>query len=266
LTLIIAYIISILIGFTLGILGGGGSILTVPLLVYVIGVAPVTATVYSLFIVGITSLIGAYSFFRAGLVNLKLAMVFGLPSLFAVLMTRIYVLPSVPEHLFKIGDTAITKSMGLMILFAFLMIFSSFSMIRGRNLSKVDANEKTKKFTYSTIWLQGLLEGSLTGLVGAGGGFLIIPALVVFSKIPIKNAIATSLTIISVKSLLGFTAEPSSTVIDWTLMLSLAVCSVIGIMLGTRLSKNINSDLLKPSFGYFVLVMGIVVLVKELLL
>jgi uncharacterized protein len=260
---IIGYISSVLIGISLGLIGGGGSILTVPVLVYLFGVDPVLATAYSLFIVGSTSLIGTYPKYKKGLVNLKTALIFGAPAIAAVYATRAFLVPLIPAHVFSIGDFAVTKSILMMILFAVLMVFASISMIREKPAANGNGNGP-QKFNYPLILLEGAVVGVLTGLVGAGGGFLIIPALVLLSKLPMKQAIGTSLLIIAAKSLIGFTGDLSHYKMDWQLLLIVTGLAIIGIFIGNQLSHKISGEKLKKGFGWFVLVMGIYIIVKEL--
>ena len=262
--LIAGYIASLIIGLSLGLIGGGGSILTVPVLVYLFGIDPVTATAYSLFIVGSTSLVGVVPKYNNGEVNLKTAVIFGIPSMVAVYATRAFLVPALPDEIFSIGDFIITKALLMMMLFAILMVFASVSMIRENN----NKNEKEEKqvFNYPMILLEGTVVGLLTGLVGAGGGFLIIPALVILSKLPMKQAVGTSLLIIAAKSLFGFTGDIGKQIIDWQLLLSITALAVIGIFIGNALSKKISAGSLKKAFGWFVLVMGIYIIVKELLI
>ncbi len=260
---IIGYIASVLIGISLGLIGGGGSILTVPVLVYLFGVNPVLATAYSLFIVGTTSLVGVLPKYKQGLVNLKTALIFGAPAIVAVYATRRLIVPAIPDELFTIADFVVTKSILMMLLFAILMVFASYSMIKGK---KEDENgkEAEQTFNYPLILLEGTVVGILTGLVGAGGGFLIIPALVLFSKLPMKQAVGTSLLIIAAKSLIGFTGDIGHTVIDWKLLLIVTALAIAGIFIGNRLSYKISGEKLKKGFGWFVLLMGIYIIVKEL--
>jgi uncharacterized membrane protein YfcA len=259
---IIGYLASILIGVTLGLIGGGGSILTVPVLVYLLGVDAVAATAYSLFIVGATSAVGSADYFKKGLVNIRTAIIFGIPSIIAVFLTRAYIVPAIPDEVFSVGGFKVTKSILLMLLFAILMIAASYSMIK-KDKPKTGEKPGVQKFNYPLILIEGAVVGVLTGLVGAGGGFLIIPALVVLSRLPMKEAVGTSLVIIALKSLIGFFGESGETFIDWTLMLTVTAFAVGGIFIGSFLSKKIDGAKLKPAFGWFVLVMGIYILVKE---
>ncbi len=259
---IIGYIASILIGISLGLIGGGGSILTVPVLVYLFGVNPVLATAYSLFIVGATSLVGVFPKYKQGLVNLKTALIFGVPAIIAVYATRRLIVPAIPDELFTIADFVVTKSILMMLLFAILMVFASYSMIKGKKEDE-NGNEAEQTFNYPMILLEGTVVGILTGLVGAGGGFLIIPALVLFSKLPMKQAVGTSLLIIAAKSLIGFTGDIGHTIIDWKLLFIVTALAMGGIFIGNRLSSKISAEKLKKGFGWFVLVMGIYIIVKE---
>lgn len=260
---IIGYLASILIGVSLGLIGGGGSILTVPVLVYLFGVNTVIATGYSLFIVGITSSVGTYSYFKKGLVNIKTAVVFGIPSIIAVFLTRAYIVPAIPSEVFTIGGLVVTKSILMMIVFAVLMIAASYSMIKKDKTKKVE-EATIQTYNYPVILIEGMVVGVLTGLVGAGGGFLIIPALVVLSKLPMKEAVGTSLVIIAAKSLIGFLGEGTEVPIDWTFLITISIFAILGIFVGTYLSKKIEGAKLKPAFGWFVLVMGIYIIIKEL--
>lgn len=262
---ILGYIASIFIGIALGLIGGGGSILTVPVLVYLFAVDAVTATAYSLFIVGLTSAVGSVSYFKNGLVNIKTAIIFGIPSIIAVFFTRAYIVPAIPKEVFTIGSFIVTKSILMMLLFAILMIAASYSMIKKNNKTKTTETE-AQKFNYPVILLEGIVVGMLTGLVGAGGGFLIIPALVLLSKLPMKEAVGTSLVIIAAKSLIGFFGEGNETVIDWALLAKVSTTAIIGIFVGTLLSKKIDGAKLKPAFGWFVLIMGIYIIIKETIL
>jgi uncharacterized membrane protein YfcA len=262
---LIGYISSILIGISLGLIGSGGSILTVPVLVYMFGVDAVIATSYSLFIVGFTSAIGSVGYFRKGLVNIKTAIVFGIPSIVAVFLTRAYIVPAIPKEVFSVGDFMVTKSILMLLLFAILMIAASYSMIK-KNKKTNEENLGPQKFNYPVILIEGAVVGLVTGLVGAGGGFLIIPALVLLSKLPMKEAVGTSLVIIAAKSLIGFFGEGGDAAINWNLLAMVSAFATVGIFIGIYLSKKIDGAKLKPIFGWFVLLMGIYIIIKETLL
>lgn len=261
----VGFLASILIGITLGLIGGGGSILTVPVLVYLFRIDAVLATAYSLFIVGATSAVGSFSYFMKGLVNIKTAIIFGIPSIVAVYLTRAYLIPAIPETIFSIGDFTMTKSILLMLLFAILMILTSYSMIK-KHKNKETQTTQSQQFNYPLILLEGTVVGILTGLVGAGGGFLIIPALVILSKLPMKEAVGTSLVIIAAKSLIGFFGESNQNPMDYLFLLKITTFAIVGIFIGMALSKKIDGSKLKPAFGWFVLVMGIYILLRETIL
>ena len=259
---IAGYIASVIIGIALGLIGGGGSILTVPVLVYLFGIDPVIATAYSLFIVGTTSLVGAIPKYRQGLVNLKRAVIFGIPSIMAVFITRKFLVPLIPHHIFNAGSFEITKPILIMVLFAILMVAAAYSMIK--NGENENDGTQPQTFNYPMIILEGAVVGILTGFVGAGGGFLIIPALVLFSKLPMKLAVGTSLVIIAAKSLIGFTGDLSHYDMDWKLLLIVTAAAVFGIFIGNAINKKMPAERLKKWFGWFVLIMGIYIIVKEL--
>jgi len=257
--------LAVIVGISLGLIGSGGSILTVPILVYIMGVNPVLATAYSLFIVGITSIFGSISYFAKGLVNSKTAIVFGIPSITAVFLTRAYLVSAIPAEIFNVRDFMVTKSILLMVLFAILMIIAALGMIK-KSKSVKEEIVQNQKFNYPLILIEGLVVGLLTGLVGAGGGFLIIPALVVLSKLPMKEAVGTSLVIIAAKSIIGFFGESGETVIDWYFLITISAFAIIGIFIGMGLSKKLNGEKLKPAFGWFVLIMGVYILFHETIL
>ena len=260
-TTLFGFLAAVLIGVTLGLIGGGGSILTVPALVYLVGVAPVPATAYSLFIVGLTALVGAIVYMRKGLVSYRTAVVFGIPSFIAVFLTRGFIVPAIPLELLSIAGWTVTRDIGIMLLFAVLMIAASVSMIRK---SRRDVTVQEIQYNYPLIFIEGLVVGVLTGLVGAGGGFLIIPALVVLARLPMKLAVGTSLLIIAVKSLIGFTGDMIIMPIDWNFLALFSVFAVTGIILGSWLTRYVSGARLKPAFGWFTLAMGVYIIGREI--
>ncbi|MEZ4790088.1 MAG: sulfite exporter TauE/SafE family protein [Flavobacteriales bacterium] len=262
---IIGYIGALIMGLSLGLIGGGGSILTVPILVYLFSVDAVLATAYSLFIVGLTSLIGSFSHMRMGNIHWRTALVFGIPSILAVYATRAWLVPALPDPLFNMGDVAVSKALGMLIFFALLMVAAAFSMIRVGKPKVAETATGEVRFNYPLILAEGIVVGTITGLVGAGGGFLIIPALVLLAKLPMKQAVGTSLIIIAAKSLIGFTGDlKGNEAIDWNFLLFFSVVAIAGIITGSILSKRIPNEKLKPAFGWFVLLMGIYIIGREL--
>ena len=255
-------IASLLIGLSLGLIGGGGSILTVPILVYLFHIEPVLATAYSLFIVGVTSIIGTIPKYKAGQVKINTALLFGIPSIISVFLTRTFILPQIPFILFSGSSFSITKNIFLMILFASLMIAASYSMIKSSKTIQASPSSATQ-LNYPLIITLGAMEGFLTGLVGAGGGFLIIPALVLFTQLPMKEAIGTSLLIIAAKSLIGFLGDLSHSEMDWSLLGLLSGIAILGILIGNRLSRKIDGQKLKKGFAWFVLTVGVYILIRE---
>lgn len=261
--IVLGYMAAVLIGISLGLIGGGGSILTVPVLVYMFGLDATLATSYSLFIVGATSLVGAYKNFTKGFVDIKTALLFGAASITTVLLTRRFVIPLIPNTIWAADDIVITKSFLTMVLFATLMLMASFSMIKGSKKTVDDVSGKRNNILLSLV-LYGIGIGLVTGLLGAGGGFLLIPALVILLRLPMKNAVGTSLLIIALNSLIGFTGDLGRSSIDWTFLLTLTTISVVGIIVGTELSKKISGSNLKSGFGWFVMIMALYILIKEI--
>ena len=260
-TEILGYAGALMVGVVLGLIGGGGSILTVPILAYLFHLNPVTATAYSLFVVGSTALVGALRNMQKGLVVFKTAFVFAGPALTMVFITRKFVIPAIPEQLFYLGDFLVTKSIAIMVFFAVIMLLASITMIRNK---KPELDKEEKKINYPLLMIQGIIIGFVTGLVGAGGGFLIIPSLVLFAGLPMKKAVATSLFIIAINSLIGFTGDISTMNIDWPFILLFTGLSIAGIFIGIWLNNFIDGKKLKKVFGWFVLVMGIYIIYKEI--
>lgn len=256
---ILGYIGALFIGIVLGITGGGGSILTVPILVYLLNLNFVLASAYSLFIVGTTSAFGSVQNFKKGAIDLKTALQFAIPSVVGVYLSRKFIVPNIPDPLFYFGSLQLHKDTFLMLIFAVVMLMAAVSMLKeSKVIVKVEPQNK--------YWLivQLFLVGILIGLIGAGGGFLIIPALMKLAKLPIRKAIGTSLLIITINSLIGFLGDVQTTIIDWTFLLSFTTLSVIGIFIGLLIQKYINEKMLKKIFGFFVLAMAVFIIYKEI--
>jgi uncharacterized membrane protein YfcA len=260
----LAYAASAIIGILLGLIGGGGSILTIPVLVYLFGLSPIVSTSYSLFVVGTTSTVGAFNNYKKGLVNIKTALLFGLPSVITVFAIRKYLLPLVPKNLFIIGDITITANTVTMLLFGILMIIAALTMVKNQ-AEKLNPQLLQQNHLVLKLTLLGIGIGIVTGLLGAGGGFLLIPALVFLVGLPMRQAVGTSLLIIAINSIVGFVGDIGHFVINWAVLLSITTIAIVGIYIGDWLGKKINENSLKKTFGWFVLVMGIYIIIKELL-
>ena len=266
---ILGFFLAALVGISLGLIGGGGSILTVPILVYVMGVNPILATSYSLFIVGSTSMVGAFNNWRKGFVQIKTALLFGISSITTVFLTRKFIVPAIPMHILTVGRFDLTEDILTMVLFAILMVVASIAMIKNGNKKEVGQttdNLKAKKINLPKLLLYGIAIGLATGLLGAGGGFLLIPTLVLLVGLPMKEAVGTSLLIIALNSLIGFTGDLGHFVMDWIFLGKITIIAVVGIFVGGYLSKKIDGAKLKKAFGWFVLIMGVYILIKEIFL
>lgn len=259
---IIGYIAAFFIGVSLGLIGGGGSILAVPVFVYLFGLPPLTAISYSLLVVGGTSLIGAFNNYRKGLVDIKTAMLFGLTSIITVFITRKFIIPLIPIY-FNLGPFNISFPVLTMLLFAALMILASVAMIRGR---KETGHLPIKKANYIQLALYGVGVGLITGFLGAGGGFILIPALVLLLRLPMKTAVGTSLLIIAMNSLVGFLADAGQYTIQWPLLLTVSTIAIAGVLAGGLAGKKVHGNKLKKGFGWFVLAIGAYIILQELLL
>ena len=258
---IIGFAFSVLIGISLGLIGSGGSILTIPILVYLFCISPSDATTYSLFVVGVSALAGSINGAKHKLLDYKTALYFGLPSVISVFLMRKFLVPILPDTLINISDFTLTTDVLIMLVFSVLLILASFSMIQKR---KIIENENTE-VNHNNLIIKGIFVGLLTGFVGVGGGFLIIPALLFTAKLPMKSAVATSLIIIVFNSLIGFLGSIATTTIKWDFLLLFTAFAVIGIFIGMYASKKIANEKLKPLFGWFVLITGIYIIIKELL-
>lgn len=260
---ITAYFLAVVIGITLGLIGAGGSILTVPILVYLLQLPVENATGYSLFIVGVSALVASVAYMRKGKVNYNTVWSFGISSIITVFLTRKLMVPAIPEIIFEIGTYQFTKETAIMLLFAALMILASISMIRKRN--KPMAFTSMDSFQRNLLMMtEGIGVGVLTGLVGVGGGFLIVPALVVLVGLPMKTAVGTSLLIIALKSITGFAGDLSNNIeVPWQMLLIFTSLSIIGSIIGYYFSNFIPAKKLKPAFGWFVLVGGVIIIINE---
>ncbi|TNJ45279.1 sulfite exporter TauE/SafE family protein [Tamlana fucoidanivorans] len=259
---IFGYIGALIVGVTLGLMGGGGSIIAIPILTYLFHINPITTTAYSLFVVGTSSSIGTLNNWKKGLIEYKLAVVFAIPAFLAVYVVRKYLMPLIPMEIITVNDFVITKDIAIMVFFAVIMIFSATSMIKKKKI--IESNYNPIHHNYLLIVIIGIIIGLLTGVIGIGGGFIIIPALVLLLKIEMKKAVATTLFIIAIKSLVGFLGDLGNTEINWGFLLIFTTISISGIFFGHYLSSYIKGSNLKKSFGWMVLFIAFAILYIEL--
>lgn len=259
---IMGYILAVFVGITLGMLGSGGSILSVPILVYIMGIEPSLATAYSLFVIGTTSLVGGIHKAKQRLVDFYKVFLFGIPAVISVFITRKVLVPKIPEVIFSSEEFTLSKSIFIMVGFAIVMILASFQMIKPLKEKRVSDGEN---LNYFKIVLLGICIGLISGFVGAGGGFLIVPTLLFFANTPMKMAVGTSLFIVALQSLIGFTGDiMSDQIIDWKLLEFFTIASIFGIFIGNFISRKVAENKLKTGFGWFVLTMGIYIIIREI--
>jgi len=249
------------IGLSLGLIGAGGSILTIPVFVYILKKDPVSSSVYSMFVVGISSMAGSIQSIFNKLVDFKDLVSFGIPSVIVVFIARKTIFPLIPDELFSIGSFTLSKSMLFMLCLSSLMFLAARRMLNP-TIKAHPLGHEDRPVTISLL-LRGLVVGMVTGLLGIGGGFLIVPALYVLVNLPVKKAIGTALLIITINSLFSFLNSYESTEIEWLLLIKFSMGAVLGIIIGTKLSKKIPGDYLKKAFGWIILGMSFYIVYKE---
>jgi uncharacterized membrane protein YfcA len=257
--------VSLSIGLSLGLIGAGGSILTIPAFVYILKIDPLSSGIYSMFVVGICSLVGGIRSLFNDLVDLQVAALFGLPSIIGVLIARRVIFPSIPSRLFSLGNFVVSKDIAFMLFISALMFSAALKMLRASRKGS-DKTIQIKERKSGLLMLQGLLVGLVTGLLGIGGGFLIVPALYLWASLPMRNAIGTTLLIISINSLFGFLTSYSAAIIDWNLLTQFSAGSILGVLIGNKIAERISGNYLKKAFGWFVLTISCLIVVKQFFL
>ena len=258
---VFGYIAAILVGLLLGLLGGGGSILSVPILRYLFDFSAETATGYSLFIVGVSGLVGAFIYFRNNLLHLPALLNFGVVASVVSFLNRKYVVANIPNELFSFGAIVITKDFFIMMLLVVLMLLAARSMMR-----QTETLNEQKKVSIAAFLVAGFLVGVFTSLVGAGGGFIIVPVLMGVYRIPLKTAIGTSLSIIVLNALAAFAGEASTgSIIEWPFLLTFTAFATVGVFVGIRVAQNTDAKKLKPFFGWFMVALSVYITVKEII-
>lgn len=250
LTLILVLALSVVIGLSLGVLGGGGSILTVPILVYVAGFEAKEAIAASLFVVGVTSAVSVFSHARGGRVMWRTGLIFG-----AAGMAGAFVGGLLGGHI---------PGQILLIAFAVMMVATSVAMLRGRKKKNDDGAAPVRhELPVGRVLLDGAIVGLVTGLVGAGGGFLVVPALALLGGLPMSVAVGTSLVVIAVKSFAGLAGYLTTVQLDWGITLGVTAAAIVGSLVGSKLAGRIPEAALRKAFGWFVLAMGTFVLIQQ---
>lgn len=261
LSLIFGYTLAISVGLTMGIMGSGGSILTLPIFVYLFHIEPIHALDYSLFTISIISLIGSIGHVYKKEIDFKTTALFILPSLLAVYITKQYILPSIPDS-FSLHQNSISKDQIIMSFFSILILVSAFAMLKKRN--NINRSRRVPN-PIALLIIIGFITGLLTGLVGAGGGFIIVPALVLLMKINIKQATAASLFIITINATFGLLSNfKHLDQINWTILIIFTGITLIGLMIGFQLKTKLKPENLKVVFGYFIGAIGIVIAGTEI--
>ena len=262
---VLGYFAAFFMGIVLGVIGGGGSILTVPILVYMMDITPVVSTGYSLLIVGLTAAFGAYRYYRQGMINVNSALTFAVPSIVAVYVTRAFIMPAIPDPIMT-SPFIIGKGIAIMVLFAFLMISSAIMMFRNsKKLTSLQTPSQIPPHPTGLIILEGAIVGFVTGILGAGGGFLIIPALVLLRGMPMKEAVAASLLIIALKSLIGFIGDiQSGIVLEMPLLAFFVGATLSGMFLAIHISEKLDGKKIQQFFACFTFIIACIILCKEL--
>ena len=261
-SIVLGYGGALLTGLVLGLMGGGGALLSIPVLVYLFHIPATTATGYSLFLVGITAAFGAVQNVRKQLVDYTATLYYGVPSVITVYMLRRFVIPNLPDVMFSIGNYAVDKNHFILFVLSVVMFGAAYKMITG---STADADSETSRpVSHVKLIAYAVAIGSFLGLVGAGGGFLMIPALVYFANLPMKKAVGTSLLLVSVNSFIGFLGDINANhALDWNFLLLFSAFSVVGVFTGIYLQHFLNGEKLKKSFGWFVLAVAVYMLIRE---
>jgi uncharacterized membrane protein YfcA len=259
---LITYAASLFVGLSLGMIGAGGSILTVPVFIFILKIDPLTSSIYSMFIVGISSLAGGIKYILNKLVDIRTTIVFGIPSVTGVLIARKFIFPSIPDQIFSIGGFIVSKKILFMLCISILMFMASIRMLYAASPKKAILSVGARVKTGFLI-IQGFIVGIITGLFGIGGGFLIVPALYFWSRLPMKKAVGTTLLIIAMNSLFSFFTSYSSSLINWSLLLRFSLGAVIGILIGTQIAEKISGNYLKRIFGWFVMSISFYIVFKQ---
>lgn len=258
---IIGYLGAVLVGFVLGLMGGGGALISIPILVYLFHIEVSVATSYSLFLIAITASSGAYHNIRKNLVDYNAALYYGIPSVISVFAVRRWVMPNLPKVIFTIGNFPVSKSLFILVVLVIVMVMAAYKMIVSNDAELDKTEHKINHFRLSFF---AVLIGSFLGLVGGGGGFLMVPALIYFANVHLKKAVGTALVLVAVNSFIGFLGDLSSHIqIDWALFATFLFFSIGGVFIGHYMVAYTQGNKMKKYFGYFLLVVAAFIVIKE---
>jgi uncharacterized membrane protein YfcA len=259
-THILGYLGALLTGLVLGLLGGGGAAVSIPILVYAFGVPASVATGYSLLIVAFTALLGTVQNIRLKLVRYSALIKCGLPALISIYIMRRFLIHSIPNVFFTVHGFVMTKNSFILLLLAFFMVLVARNMI----VAAKPKTDEPEPAPYLLILIQSILIGLFTGLVGAGGGFLLIPLILSAEPMEFRNATATSLTLVTLNSFIGFLGDmQSNSQMDLTFLLAFMGCSIVGVLTGITIATRIDNKKLRLVFGYTMMVIAIYIIIRE---
>ncbi len=262
---ILGYLGAVLTGLVLGLLGGGGALLSIPVLVYLFNIPADIATGYSLFLVGVTASSGAVQNIYKKLVDRDAVFYYGVPSMITVYTVRRFVMPALPDVFFTVGSFTLDKNHFILTILSLVMFGAGYKMITGGEPTEhTDGQNKT--LDHIKLPLYAIAVGAFLGLVGAGGGFLMIPALVYFAHLPMRRAVATSLVLVAANSFIGFIGDiHSNPHTDWKFLLTFSAFSITGVLAGSYLERHISAKRMKSYFGWFVISVAVFMIVKEMM-
>jgi uncharacterized membrane protein YfcA len=261
LPLVLGYAGAVFTGLILGLLGGGGALLSIPVLVYFFHMDATAATGYSLFLVGVTATSGALHNVRRKAVDYKAALYYGIPSVTTVYLFRRFIVHRLPDIIFSTSYFTLTRDHLILFFLCLVMFGVAYRMITATEEAEMEENHT---INHPVLALYAVVIGCFIGLVGAGGGFLMTPALTHFANLNIKKAIATSLLLVAVNSFIGFLGDMHSNLrMDWHFLLVFSVFSISGVLLGSYLNHRIHGLVLKKAFGWFVLGIAFIIIAKE---
>jgi uncharacterized membrane protein YfcA len=265
---VLGYLIGLLVGIIMGLLGGGGSLL-LPALMYFLHFELNFATAYTTILVGITALFGAMPRIRQKLIDGPTFLALGIPVSVGMLIVRVWLYEAIPDTLFSLGPLIVTKTMFVLTLFSSLLLLSFASLIGliGKNFKPKENLRQERPVTYyATLTVCGLLIGILPGFTGAGGGVLIVPLLVILIGLPMQTVVGTSLSIVAMKSFVGFFGGDAIRLgaeVDYRFLAMYSVLMIVGVLIGSQMSRKVDGEKLKKIFAWFLLALAIYIILRE---